>query len=157
MSLRIFELLELLENDLAALYEHLKPKAVSDTVKEVFDFMDKHSRGHAKKIGRLRERYEKQPFNEESILALHKRVKIELYKKLTEERPETEVCELLEQTEETLAKLYQSLALYYENMSAHYATMAQEIAVLSKEELRHRDIVKSRRVAPGPKLIRVSE
>jgi len=138
MDDKIFKLLAVLENDLAATYELVKDKSKLKALDEVFDYMIEHSREHAARILRLRGDIPSAEINETNVKAFQKRLKTAIISHLGRQNARETVQEMIT-AEEITANLYTSIASYFRNISVYFKLVAEDIEKLANEELDHKE------------------
>ncbi len=146
MRKRIFELLSLIENDLAIVYGELQRPCHDPALLEIYDFMVKHCRLHAQKIKSLEEDHQKLEINEEDILKFHKTIREALREKIDGNTPEDVILQLLESTEESLGQLYHSMAGHFWRVARYYDQIGNDLEDLAGEEVFHKDVIRKKSV-----------
>jgi len=138
MNDKIFNLLALLENDLADIYELVKDKSKLGALNEVFDYMITHSREHADRILRMRGDIPSEEIDDTNVMAFQKRLKTAIISHLGRQNARETVQEMIT-AEEITSNLYTNLASHFRNVSVYFRLVADDIEKLANEELDHKE------------------
>jgi hypothetical protein len=137
----LFEVIKMLEKDLAKFYEKLRNVTQFQEFVEVFDTMAKHSNAHSQAISSRYQSIKLPELNLESIYKLHNQIKKSLFDQVTSEQNRQKALILLANSEEIIGQLYSSIAENYVKTANAYQTAADQLKQLAKDELRHRDFI----------------
>lgn len=141
MELNIFDFLVDLEKNIARLYSRLRAYKQFSGSRELLDFMDAHSQGHADSIGSLRDQFKKPVLETSFFLQVHRNIEASLLDEVKQATSPTEVMDALAKTEELVGKMYGLLSNHYKKLASYYSGIAESIEKISHEEFAHRDMV----------------
>lgn len=137
----LFEVVRMLEKDLAKFYEKLRNVTQFQGFVDVFDAMAKHSNAHSKAISSKCQDIKIPELNIESIYKVHNKIKKSLFDQVTSEQDLDKGLTLLANSEEIIGQLYSSIAENYVKTANAYQKAADQLKQLAKDELRHRDFI----------------
>ena len=132
------------EKDLAAFYERLEGIERFKRMRDVFDYMNKHSAIHAELIRNFRSDAGLPELNIEPLKALHAKIKTALAQQLEQTRDELEVYEKLAQAEALASQIYTAISNHFLRTADIYAKLGQNFKNLADDEMQHHDHVKKR-------------
>lgn len=141
MEINIFDFIARMEEDLARFYGFLKTVSRFRDSEELFNFMIRHSQGHAHEAESLTTRYVRPEMNRDFFLKLNDQIKKSLLEEVRNAASLPEAIQKIARTEEQVGRMYEALALHYKKLSEYYQAISEEMMALSREEMTHRDMV----------------
>lgn len=145
MEDKIFEVLMLLEEDLAVLYKKLAGITRFAPVRDVFEFLVKQASARALHIRNFPKEFVKPGFNTAVVQELHNRLKDSVFIDTLNEPNLNNCLEKLSSAEDVIGKLYMSMAEYFGKVSDYYMKIGAKIESYSHEEFVRRDMLKKRK------------
>ncbi|MBU3915477.1 hypothetical protein KKA14_08065 [bacterium] len=137
----LFEIIKMLEKDLAKFYEKLRKVTQLNEFVEVFELMSKHSSAHSNSIESKFENIKIPELEVESVYKVHSQIKKSLFEKVTSEHDVNKALALLANSEELIGKLYSSIAENYHKTANAYQSASNQLKQLAEDEQKHRDFI----------------
>jgi len=141
MPNKFLDLMIFLENTLASFYAKIKKLSRLKAAKSVLEFMEYHSYAHAQIIEQTKEKFKNPVISEKAIVDFQKNITENVFKQVSNEEDIIKVLKTLADSEESIGKMYISIVKHLRNLSQYYSDIANEIEAISKEEMRHRDLL----------------
>ena len=135
----IIDAIVVFEEDLAAFYQRLENDDHFKPMREVLQFMHKHSAIHAQLIRNYRAEVRLPQLSLQPLQTLHDRIKTVLNQQLMASTDLSEVSEKLAQAEAIISRAYAVIADYFDETADMYAKLGQKLKNLSKDEMQHHD------------------
>ncbi len=135
----LLDMVATFEDDLAAFYEKQEKVDRFSELKDILQFMHKHSAIHAQLVRNYRSEARIPKFNPQPLQQLHAKIIDALSQQLEEIKDLNEVGNKLAQAEELVGVVYRSIADHYNKLSDIYQKLGHKFNALADDELDHRD------------------
>ena len=142
MPVPIFDFIATLESDIAGFYRTLKSVSRLARSAELFDFMTRHSEGHAREIMALSARHARPELDQAFLREVHEQIKRSLLAEIRNAPDPGEAIEKIARTEELVGKMYLMIGAHYRKLAEHSLAIADDMQRIADEEFEHRDMVR---------------
>jgi hypothetical protein len=151
MNEKVSDLLVMLEDDLASMYEKLSHITHFKEVKPVFELMVTQSKSHSQRIENIFDELKKPVIREEEVYDLHIRIKNHIYDEVIAENDTGKCIDQLASGEEKIGNMYKDISTFFKDLSNYYYQIGKKIEEISDEEYRHRDVLLRHKNNPSQK------
>jgi len=128
-----------LEQDFAAFYERIEKEDHFQKIRDVLEYMHKHSAIHAELIRNHLPEASVPKLNLEPLQTLHTRIKSVLFQQLMDVDDLNRACEQLAQAEALIGQAYTVIAAHCQKVAAVYTKLEHRFKALADDEMQHHD------------------